>query len=119
MTGDGRVWSCDQCGATGEDHFEVCWRCGAPRAGYSADVEDPEPTPPPLPREVEEEVKTCPACGAGMDERGEIPFRVGGTEGWSLFREIKEFEETVWRIRIYACSGCRRLELYETEDEGE
>jgi len=111
------VWSCSECGATGEDHFEVCWRCGAPRAGYDPDAVGPEPTPPPLPREVEEEERTCPVCGAGMDERGEIPLRGAGTEGWSLFPGIREAEETVLRVRVFVCSGCRRLELFEETDD--
>jgi hypothetical protein len=28
------VWICKQCRAEGEDNFEVCWSCGAPREGY-------------------------------------------------------------------------------------
>jgi hypothetical protein len=38
------VWTCAKCRAEGEENFEVCWSCGAPRPGFEdppfdADVE--------------------------------------------------------------------------------
>ena len=68
------------------------------------------PEPPP-----DAAVKTCSACGAELDYRGEIPIRVGGPDGWSFFRDLAELDEKLWPVHVWACPGCRRLELFETE----
>jgi len=132
------MWSCDQCGAEGEEHFEVCWQCGAPRAGVVGDAEagqvtesenEAAPGEAQLPHgaaetlpasEVPEppqdpNVRTCIACGAELDYRGEIPIRVGGPVDWALFREGSELSEKLWPVHVWACCGCRRLEFFEAE----
>ena len=127
------MWSCDACGAQGEDHFQVCWQCGAPRAGVRLEkAEEPEGPAgdPPVgatpwltaiqPAEDARELrgaadeKSCVACGAAMDPRGEVPIRVDGPDGWTFFRGLDELNERLWRVEVWACTGCRRLELYES-----
>lgn len=36
------MWTCAKCRAEGEDNFEVCWSCGAPRPGYEDPAFDPD-----------------------------------------------------------------------------
>ena len=112
------MWRCDQCGADGEDHFEVCWRCGVPRDGLDPGPEAPSQEPgPPLPREDETTpaVKRCPACDAELEERGAFLVHTGGSVPSAIFGLWVDQQEKDWRISAWVCPSCRRLAFYEAE----
>ena len=120
------MWRCDQCDAEAEDHFEVCWSCGTPRAGLAPEEEIPEgaeehgaagtraPEVSPDPDEASD-AKRCVACAGELAYRGEIPLRTGGPDGWTLFHGLEQYGERLWPVQVWACTACRRLALYEGE----
>jgi tetratricopeptide (TPR) repeat protein len=65
-------WICAQCGTDGEDAFDVCWKCGAPRDGSEAsgfpegsEVEPEAQAPPKAPRPI-----YCHECSYRLDGLG-------------------------------------------------
>ena len=124
------MWRCEQCGAEAEDHFEVCWSCGIPRAGIPA-PEDQEPegpleaeeAPPPVPTPPDAPPRRCPHCATDLEYRGGLPLRIGGRAESSpplrdvlgLLRDVGDQGVRLWTVLVWSCPDCRRLELYEDE----
>lgn len=59
----------------------------------------------------------CPACKVEMQSLGQVPVRVGGTAGgWHLlFGEWADAGEGVWKLDVYRCSGCKRVEFFDLD----
>lgn len=85
------------CGATWTGKAESCPNCEMPWAGEG------------------EEPKRCIACGEGMALRGVVPLRTHGPEEgpFHLLRGMQEWDERLWKVTVYRCKACRRLEFYE------
>jgi len=119
------MWHCDQCGADAEDHFEVCWSCGAPRAGIRRDEEGPEAVDEHGAAETDSakedpqlqpdpSSKRCVACGVDLAYRGKKRHLLGEHGAWSLFGAPGGPPRTVRHIEYWTCPRCRRVELYES-----
>ena len=57
----------------------------------------------------------CPLCQAPLQALGNIPVRVGGSQGAAqfFFGAYAELEERLVGLDLYRCTRCGRLELYD------
>jgi len=59
----------------------------------------------------------CPHCRVPMQALGEVPVRVGGTQGgWHLlFGEWADVTEGVWKLDVFRCATCKRVEFFDLD----
>lgn len=55
----------------------------------------------------------CLRCGQTLEVMGVESFRLGGTTGgWKLlFGELAELGEGMFKLEVFACPNCRKIEL--------
>jgi len=88
------------CGAKWSGQDEECPWCGTPWAGEGEDQRGPS---------------KCLACDGDMVPRGVVPLRTHGPEEghFRLFRNWEEHGERLWKLMVYHCQGCGRVEFYD------
>ena len=59
----------------------------------------------------------CAVCKTPMQSLGQVPVRVGGTQGpWHLLiGEWADMTERVFPLDVYRCQQCRRVELFDLD----
>jgi hypothetical protein len=59
----------------------------------------------------------CATCKISMESLGQIPIRVGGTEGtWHLLLgNLADVDEEVLPLDVYRCSKCKRVEFFDLD----
>jgi hypothetical protein len=59
----------------------------------------------------------CASCKLEMQSLGQVPVRVGGTTGgWHLlFGEWADVTEGTWKLDVYRCATCKRVEFFDED----
>ena len=107
------MWTCRKCNESGEDGFDVCWKCGTSREG----IEDPAFRTDPTPTETESAPVTklvnpisCPRCNKALEYVGRKRFHEG--TNWGFFGEVGELFVKREHFDVYVCPRCGRVEFF-------
>lgn len=93
------MWICSRCRETVDDAFDVCWNCGTPIDGESAQVAPEAPS-----------ALTCLRCSETIEHLGTKRFHEGAN--WGILGELGELFVKRERFDVYACPKCGKVEFF-------
>ncbi|MDF1738491.1 MAG: hypothetical protein P1U86_04975 [Verrucomicrobiales bacterium] len=101
------MWTCAICKATtGDDDWEVCWKCGNPKA-VNVELSDEAQ------RKYDERMKqmrSCLRCHHMMEYAGVRRFHEGSRVG--IMGDLAELFLNRENLILYACRNCGKVEFY-------